>query len=157
MWQNRCRHKSVQKYRHILFLALFAAISIAVILLYNQLCRYQFNFLTDIFFANDLHLTSAARTYLLIFGDSAGDDLGLDVLYDLITFCLCTFSDITLDIFLYRLFRFLCIFLFGLVEERLLIFTFGSLALCSEYFMLREYQCFKEDMIIFSETFIFDL
>lgn len=112
---------------------------------------------TDIFFANDLHLTSAAKAYLLIFGDSAGDDLGLDVLYDLITFCLCTFSDITLDIFLYRLFRFLCIFLFGLVEERLLIFTFGSLALCSEYFMLREYQCFKEDMIIFSETFIFDL
>ena len=118
----------MKKNRHILFLALFAAISIAVILLYNQLCRYQFNFLTDIFFANDLHLTSAARTYLLIFGDSAGDDLGRDVLYDLITFCLCTFSDITLDILLYRLFRFLCIFLFGLVEERLLIFTFGSLA-----------------------------
>ena len=66
----------MQKYRHILFLALFAAISIAVIPLYNQLCRYQFNFLTDIFFANDLHLTSAARTYLLIFGDSADTILG---------------------------------------------------------------------------------
>lgn len=157
MWQNRCRHKSVQKYRHILFLALFAAVGQTVIFLYNQLRWDKLYLFTDIFFANDLHLTSAARTYLLIFGDSAGDDLGLDVLYDLITFCLCTFSDITLDIFLYRLFRFLCIFLFGLVEERLLIFTFGSLALCSEYFMLREYQCFKEDMIIFSETFIFDL
>ena len=147
----------MKKNRHILFLALFAAISIAVIFLYNQLRWDELYLFTDIFFANNLHLTSAARAYLLIFGDSAGDDLGLDVFYDLITFCLCTFSDITLDIFLYRLFRFLCIFLFGLVEERLLIFTFGSLALCSEYFMLREYKHFKEDMIIFSETFIFDL
>ena len=118
----------MKKNRHILFLALFAAVGQTVIFLYNQLRWDKLYLLTDIFFANDLHLTSAARTYLLIFGDSAGDDLGRDVLYDLITFCLCTFSDITLDILLYRLFRFLCIFLFGLVEERLLIFTFGSLA-----------------------------
>ena len=120
---NPCKNTGI-----FFFFALFAAISIAVIFLYNQLCWDKLYLFTDIFFANDLHLTSAARAYLLIFGDSAGDDLGLDVLYDLITFCLCTFSDITLDILLYRLFRFLCIFLFGLVEERLLIFTFGSLA-----------------------------
>ena len=147
----------MKKNRHILFLTLLAAVGQTVIFLYDQLCWDKLYLFTNIFLADNFHLRTATRTYLLIFGDSAGDDLGLDVLYDLITFCLWTFSDITLDIFLYRLFRFLCIFLFGLVEERLLIFTFGSLALCSEYFMLREYQCFKEDMIIFSETFIFDL
>ena len=105
MRKNRCRHKSVQKYRHTLSFALFAAIGNTVIFLYDQLCRYQLHFLTNIFLADDLHLTSAARAYLFIFGYSAGDDLGFDVLYDLITFCLCTFSDITLDILLYRLFR----------------------------------------------------
>ena len=75
----------MKKYGHNLFLAFLAAVCIAVIFLHNQLCRYQLDFFTNVFLANDFHLTSAALAYLLVFRNSAGDDLSIDILYDLIT------------------------------------------------------------------------
>ena len=117
MWQNRCRHKSVQKYRHILFLTLLAAISIAVILLYNQLCWYQFNFLTDIFFADNFHLRTAARTFSFSIGNGAGDNFCFDVSDHLVTLGLRIFSNISLNSFLYRFFGLFITFQFGFIEK----------------------------------------
>ena len=85
MRQHRGRHKSVKEYRHILSLTFFTAVSYAVILLDDQLCRYQLDFFTNVFLSNNFHLTSAARADLLVFRNSAGDDLSIDILNDLIT------------------------------------------------------------------------
>ena len=107
----------MKKNRHILFLALLAAISIAVIFLYDQLCRYQFNFLTDIFFADDFHLRTAARTYSFSIGNGAGDDLCFDVSDHLVTLGLRIFSNISLNSFLYRFFGLFITFQFSFIEK----------------------------------------
>ena len=117
MRKHRGRHKSVKENGHILSLAFLAPVCDAVILFHDQLCRYQLDFLTDIFLSDDLHLTSAVWADLFVFGDSAGNDFCLDVLYYLITLGLCTFSDVALYSLLYWFFGLFGIFLFCFVEK----------------------------------------
>ena len=145
----------MKEYRHILFLTFFTAVCVAVILLYNQFCRYQFYFLTDIFSADDLHLRAAAWAYLFLIRNSAGNNFCLNILNYLITLCFRISSCIAFNSFLYGFFGLFSIFSFSFVKERLLSFNFFMLARFPEYSMFREYQCFKVDMIILSETFVF--
>ena len=99
MRKYRCRHKSMKEYRHILFLAFLAAVCIAVIFLHNKLCRYQFDFFTNVFLTDDLHLRAAARAYLFLIRNSAVDDLCFNILYEFITLCFRTFSCIAFNCF----------------------------------------------------------